>query len=253
MKGVPGILIAVGLGVAGAICNWLYLQRLAGQEAKEFFIGVKPGVQLNAGDVIRAEHVVEVGIPRSALGNLDQVAPLWKIRDAVIGFPTNRSFRGGELVLYDDVKTPGQRDLNEKLGPDEVALWIPVDPRTFNPGRVNPEDEVSFIVPRGGAAMLSPTPIEDADGGGGEPPPVVQPGGASEIIGPFRILEIGSRTGRPEVQKAAGARAGNETSITVVAKITGGKLEPKAQRITEVVRTTRSQGLQVLLHAKRKK
>jgi len=246
MKGVPGILIAVGLGIAGAICNWFYLERLAGQEAKEQFIGIKAGTQLNAGEVIRAEHVIPVGIPKSSLGNLDQVAPLWKFRDAVIGLPTNRSFRGGELVLQDDVKTPAQRDLNEKLGPDEVAIWIPVDPRTFNPSRVNPEDEVSFIVPR--SAPNSPPPIDE-----NEPAGNVQSGGTSEIIGPFRILEIGSRTGRPEVQKAAGARGGNETSITVVAKMVGGKLEAKAQRITDIVRTTRSQGLQVMLHPKKKR
>ena len=249
MKGLPGILIALGLGVAGAIINWLYLERLAGQQARVQFIGIKTGTQLNAGDVIREEHIMPVGIPRSSLGSLDQVAPTWDIKGSVVGFATSRSFRGGEIVLLDDVKTPAQRDLNEKLGPEEVALWIPVDPRTFNPGRVNPEDEVSFIIPHGGDFAM-PTPIED--GGEGGEPPVLQPGGGSEIIGPFRILEIGSRTGRPEVQRAAGSRTGNETSITVVAKIVGGRLEPKAQRITDVVRATRSQGLQVLLHPKRK-
>jgi Flp pilus assembly protein CpaB len=244
MKGVPGILIAIGLGLAGAICNWFYLERLAGQEAKEVFIGIKAGTQLNAGDVIREEHLIPIGIPRSALGNLDQVAPIWKFRGAVVGLSTNRSFRGGELVLQDDVKSPGQRDLNEKLGPDEVAVWIPVDPRTFNAGRVNPNDEVSFLIPRSGGA--SPTPL------GEEAPAVIQNTGGQEILGPFRILEIGSRTGRPEVQKAAGARTGNEASITVVAKLQNGKLEPKALRLTDLVRSTRAQGLQVLLHAKKK-
>lgn len=241
MKGIPGILVAVGLGIAGALCNWFYLERLAGREAKVEFIGVRTGVQLNAGEVIKDEHIVSIGIPRSHVGNLQQVAPTWDIRRTVTGQVTSRTFRGGEIVLQDDVRTPGQRDLNEKLGPDEVALWLPVDPRTFSPSRVNPDDEVSFLAPRTGGE--SPTPIGDPSGARA---------GSGEIIGPFRILEIGTRTGRPEVQKAAGVRGGNETSLTIVVKMPGGRLEPKAERLTEIIRQTKSQGLQVLLHPKKK-
>ncbi len=246
MKGIPGIIVAVGLGLIGALCNWFYLDRLAGKEAKEQFIGIKAGVQLNSGDPIKEEHLIAVGIPRSNLGNLEQVAPKWSAYKSVIGQPTVRTYRGGEIVTFDDLTTPGQRDLSDKLGPDEVAMWLPVDPRSFSSARVNPDDEVMFIAPRAGAD--SPTPIP-------EDTPVGVPSGTgtSEVIGPFRILEIGTRTGRPEIQRAAGLRSGNESSITVTAKLLNGRLEPKAERLTDIIRQTRSQGLQVLLLPKKKK
>jgi len=243
MKGVPGLLLALGLGLAGALCNWFYLERLAGRQARVGFIGIKAGTTLNAGDVIRSEHLLQVDLPKTAVVGLDEVAPLWTVRSTVIGQRTNRSYRGGEIVLQQDLQTIGVKSLNEKLGPNEVALWLPVDPRTFNPSRVNPEDEVSFVVPQLPGSASSPTPI-----GSSVPAGSTQ----NEIIGPFRILEIGNRTGRPEVQRTSGLRPGSEASITIVATLNAGKLDPKVERILEIMRTTRSQGLQVLLHPRQR-
>lgn len=255
MKGVQGILIAIGLGLAGTILSWFYLERLAGREAKVVFIGIKPSAAINVGDVIRNEHLTQIEIPKSRVGNLESVAPLWEYRNTVIGLPSTRTFQGGEIVLQQDLRSPGMRDLNDKLGKNEVAIWLPVDPRTFNASRVNPDDEVSFVVPRAGLPA-GPTPV------GAPPTPAAQ--GPSEIIGPFRILEIGSRTGRTEVYRAQGGRTANEATITVVAKLIGGQvdpatgefrggtLEPLAERILEVIRQTKSQGLQVILHPKKK-
>lgn len=246
MKGIPGIVLALGLGLAGAVLSWFYLEGLAGSDSRVGLIGIRSGVQLNPGETINADHLVRVDIPRAAVGNLEQVAVLWDYQSTVVGQTSSRSYRGGEIVLSQDLRTPGQRELNEKLGPEEVALWLPVDPRTFNPSRVNPDDEISFLIPRvavGNLGTLAPIP---------ETEPV--PGGhsGSELVGPFRILEIGNRTGRNDVYRAAGGRGGNETAITVVAKLAGGRLEPKAERITEYLRGSRSQGLQVLLHPKRR-
>ena len=253
MKGIQGILIAVGLGMSGVILSWFYLERLAGREAKVAFIGVQNNARINIGDLIRESDLERVDIPKSRVGNLETVAPLWDYRSTVVDQPSSRSFSGGEIILYQDIRSPGMRDLNEKLGKDEVAVWLPVDPRTFNASRVNPDDEVSFIVPRPGGG---PTPI------GTVPPP--NSSGANEIIGPFRILEIGSRTGRTEVYRSVGGRPQAEATITVVAKLVGGHvdpgtgvyqggtLEPVAERILDVIRQTKSQGLQVILHPKRK-
>lgn len=241
MKGVQGILISIGLGLAGAICNWMYLERLAGKEAKVSFIAIKSDVQLNVGDILREDHLVRIDIPRSAVGNLEQVAPRYDKRVLVIGFPTTRSFQGGELVLGQDIRTPATKDLNEKLGANEVALWIPVDTRTFNSSRVNPDDEISFVLPRAGGTMSS---------GGEEGAPVAT--SSSEIVGPFRILEIGNRTGRPEVQRASGVRQAVDSSITIVAKLEKGHLDAKTERVTEYMRSTKSQGLQVIVHPKAK-
>ena len=246
MKGVQGLLLSLGLGLAGAVCNWFYLERLAGKEAKVSFIGIRSEAQVNIGDVLLESHLVRVDIPRSAVGNLDQVAPKWDQKPNVAGQATSRSYQGGELVLHQDLKTPGAKDLNDKLGQDEVALWLPIDNRTFNSMRVNPDDEVTFVLPRVGLGGVSPTPISNPSGNAG--------GGSSnnEYIGPFRILELGSRTGRPEVQKAAGTRQANENVLAIVAKFINGQLEPRAERITEYVRASKSNGLQVILHPKKK-
>lgn len=241
MKGVQGLLLSLGLGLAGAICNWMYLERLAGREHRVSFIAIKADQQINVGNILREDQLVKIDLPLSAVGNLDQVASRWDQRSLIVGFPSTRSFRGGELVLQQDTRTPGAKDLNEKIGKNEVALWIPIDSRTFNPSRVNPNDEVSFLLPRlGGPTQM---PASDA-----QTPPV---NSTSEIVGPFRILEIGNRTGRPEVQQAAGvAPSTSGGSITVVAKVDNGHLDAKSERITEYLRSSRSQGLQVILHPK---
>ena len=246
MKGVQGILLSIGLGLAGAVCNWMYLERLAGKEAKVSFIAIRTDLSkpVNAGDILLEEHLVRINIPRSAVGNLEQVAPRYEEMKLIVGFPTTRSFQGGELVLGQDIRTPATKDLNEKLGVNEVALWIPVDANTFNSSRVNPDDEISFILPRVGGAIAMP-----GGGEGGGTPTVAS---SSEIVGPFRILEIGNRTGRPEVQRQSAGRQDNSRSITIVAKMEKGHLDAKTERVTEYMRSTKSQGLQVIVHPKAK-
>lgn len=243
MKGVQGILLSLGLGLAGAVCNWMYLERLAGREARISFIAVKSDVQINVGDILREDQLVPINIPSSAVGNLPQVAPRWEGLKYVVGMASTRSYRGGELVLEQDIRTPAHKDLNEKIGKNEVAIWIPVDMRTFNSARVNPDDEVSFILPR----VAGPTVPQTEENPNPSPPASTS---TNDIVGPFRILEIGNRTGRPEVYRAAGVRQTVDNSITVVAKLENGHLDSKMERVTEYMRSTKSQGLQVLLHPK---
>lgn len=240
MKGIQGLLLSLGLGLAGAVCNWMYLERLAGKEARVSFIAIKADAQINIGDTLREDQLVRIDIPSSAIGNLDQVAPRWGDRMLVVGWPSNRSYRGGELVLQQDIRTPAAKDLNEKIGKNEVALWIPVDMRTFNSARVNPDDEISFLLPKQGGPTMAPV----AEG------TTAAVASSSDIVGPFRILEIGNRTGRPEVQRASGVRQTIDSSITIVAKLENGHLDAKTERITEYMRSSKSQGLQAILHPK---
>src|SRR5262245_40210689 len=106
-----GLLIAAGLGLAGAICNWFYLESRAQADAKIAFIGVKPDVQLKIGDVFKADQFEPVELPKSRTGNLEDVAPLWSARDAVIGLRANKAYGGGELIFRQDLTTPAQEDL----------------------------------------------------------------------------------------------------------------------------------------------
>jgi hypothetical protein len=50
MKGVPGLLIAVGLGIAGAFCNWMYLAAKGHDLDMVDFIGISENAKINPGD-----------------------------------------------------------------------------------------------------------------------------------------------------------------------------------------------------------
>jgi hypothetical protein len=182
MRGLTGLLIAAGLGLAGALCNWMYLDSLATNEARLAFIGVKPDVRLNVGDIFKADQFEAVEIPRNRLGNLQDAAPLWSAREAVIGLRANKAYAGGELILRQDLATPAQEDLASLLAEDEVARWVPIDPRAVIPEQINPGDLVSFETPQPAApAAVSPTTGSQ---------PLTMPSAIREVIGPFRVLAV---------------------------------------------------------------
>lgn len=232
------MLLAAGLGLAGALCNWLYLDSLARAETRLAFIGVKPDVRLNIGDVFKADQFEAVDIPRSHVGNLPDVAPLWSAREAVIGLRANKPYAGGELILRQDLTTPAQEDLASVLADDEVARWVPIDSRAVITEQINPGDLVSFEVPKASSAVV--------ENGGASP---VQQPAEMEIIGPFRVLAIGSRRERPNIQQARGRSGGPENTITIAVQLKGGALEPRAVKLFDAVRDAGSQGMYVLLHS----
>ncbi|MBX3443007.1 MAG: hypothetical protein KF774_11435 [Planctomyces sp.] len=251
MRGLMGLTIAAALGLAGAVCNWLYLDSLARSEARLAFIGVRPDVRLNIGEQFKADHFEPVEIPRTRTGNLQDAAPLWSARDAVIGLRANRPYAGGELILRQDLTTPAQEDVAALLADDEAARWVPIDPRAVIPEQINPGDLVSFEVPR--------LPRSTADGPPAEspttPPTVILPDSANpaardvEIIGPFRVLAVGARRERPNIQQARGRLASNENTITIAVRVQKDAVEPRAARLFDAVRASGSQGVYVLLHS----
>ena len=73
MKGAPGLLIAVGLGIVGAFCNWVYLAQ-KGQELERLdFIGIDENVKINAGDKFNEAQFMKISVPKNAVGNLDNL------------------------------------------------------------------------------------------------------------------------------------------------------------------------------------
>ena len=244
MRGLTGLLIAAGLGLAGALCNWMYLDSLATSEARLAFIGVKPDVRLNVGDIFKADHFEQVEIPRSRVGNLQDTAPLWSAREAVIGLRANKPYAGGELILRQDLATPAQEDLASMLAEDEVARWVPIDPRAVIPEQINPGDLVSFETPQP-AATKTTAPDET----GSQPLPAPSP--VREVIGPFRVLAVGARRERPNIQQARGRSSGPENTITIAVRMPDGKMEPRAVKLFDAVRASGSQGVYVLLHSSR--
>ncbi|MCA9113643.1 MAG: hypothetical protein KDA79_01060 [Planctomycetaceae bacterium] len=236
MKGVQGIVIAVALGLTGAFCNWFYVSRQAGEYERVRFVAVSADAQINMGDRFKESHFATVEIPRANVGNLSRTAVLWRDLPTVINMRATRAYRGGEILLQQDLKTPARQDLASRIGRDERVMWLPVDQRTFDAAHVNPGDLVSFQVP----ALLNGSPVPAGSSAGGS---------GYEIIGPFRILALGNRMGTREVQRAAGgSRNNSENRLAVSVRVDGNRLESKAERISEVLRVTNFQGVQVLLH-----
>ncbi len=267
MKGLVGIVLAAVLGLLGAACNWFYLQRAVQFQEQVTFIGIRPTVHLNVGDLITEEHIERIEIPRVAVGNLMHVAPQWSAKDAVLGHRATRPYMGGEIILEMDLVTPVQQDLASTLNENEVARWVPIDPRSVIPDQINPGDLVSFEVAT--AAFLSapslpmtppttppgtePPNEEGPSGGAAASPPVVArpsvatpgPGPGPEIIGPFRVLALGNRRERREIQLAGRGRGGPENTITILVRMNGNKLEPKAAKLFEAIRAGRNATVQL--------
>ena len=242
MKGFTGLLIAAILGLAGAVCNWLYLQRASNTLDRVSFISIKPDVQLNVGDPILDEHLQRIDLPGNAAGNLSTVAPEWSARAAVIGQRANRIFAGGEIILEMDLAAPAQQQLAKTLQPNEVACWVPINSGSVVAEQINPGDLVSFEIPTATAATATDDPVATGFGGLGK-------GGTPEIIGPFRVLAIGARREPINVQQAFRGRQGTETTLTIVAQLQFGKLDPLTAQLSAALGSHNRQGLIVLLHS----
>jgi hypothetical protein len=250
MKGLLGLVLAAALGLLGAACNWLYLQRAVRFGEQQSFIAIKSTVQLNVGDLIREDHIEKVDIPTNAVGNLNNVAPLWSAKDAVLGHRATRPYMGGEIILEMDLLTPVQQDLAATLQENEVARWVPIDPRSVIPEQINPGDLVSFEVtvtevppstpPKLNVAPVQPENILGAEGSAPAPerlePTTPSISTKTEIIGPFRVLALGDRRERRNVAVAARGRGGLENTITVLVRLNGNELEPKAARLFDALR-----------------
>lgn len=243
MKGALGLTIAAGLGIVGAICNWLYLQQLAADQETVSLIAVKHGVQLNVGDPFEEGDLEPVPIPRDRAGTLIERAPLWEARSAILGYGANRVFHGGEILLTADTEAPAVRNLAETLQDDEVARWVPIDTRAVVTEQINPGDLVSFDV---GTSGGGPTPAS----GDGTASPVA----GSKIIGPFRVLALGNRREPTNIAQSARTRGGAApNTIAIVIKLQNGQYEPTAAELFEALRSVGTNGVGVQLHSSRAK
>ena len=240
MKGAMGLAIAAGLGIVGAVCNWLYLQRLAEEQEVVHFIAVKPNVQLNIGDKFNEGDLEPVELPRARVGNLIERAPLWSARDTVVGLPANRPFRGKEIILETDLIAPAVRELADSLPPDVIARWVPIDARSVVVDQINPGDTVSFDPGSGGGAV--PTPAGTPPGGNS----------STRLIGPFEVLALGTRREPINVDQASGARrTTSSNSITIKVRMVNGEMEPEAVRLFDAIARAGNQGVSVVLHSSR--
>lgn len=241
MKGVPGLLIAVGLAIAGGLCNWFYMAQKSRELDLVQFVGVAEA-GIKQGDIIQSSSLTSIPIPLRYAQRLKEVAPTYNDISTVVGMTAYRDFQGGELVLTQDLKTPPNNDLKRDLGTDEVAIWVNVDSRGFVPQFFAGGDEVSFIVPA--VAPRQATAISQ---------PGQQLDQPTEVIGPFYILALGNRRGTADRAKAAGMSQTSENVIAIrVKKVSGTQLEEKAQLLLSRLRLSGNQALGLVMHSERK-
>lgn len=270
MKSIHALILALGLGIAGALFNWAYLANKTRDVQTVEYIGVAPGATLAQGDLLQEKNLVAVPVPEGAAGNLDDFAIRYREIKTVLDRPVWRTLTEGRLLLRDDLETPPQRlRLGEDpvVGENERAMWIPVDTRTFVPSLVEPGQFVSFLLPRspaglgGGRSIVAP-PESSADEpsdepeadepGGPSPTPATAPGGDTEIIGPFKILSLGNRLGSADVMRAARVPQVQENVMTISVRVENDRLEPRAEKLWQWLRSTNFREVGILLHPPRK-
>jgi len=265
MKGIHGLILAIGLGIAGALFNFAYLASRSRDVEKVAFIGVKEDKIIGRGEPLSEDNLEPVEIPRRWVGKLDEYAVLWSARQTVLGRGVSRPLEGGSLLLRADLKTP-PRELsfgaNLAPGMQEVAYWVPIDTRRLVPSLIHPGDMVSFIV----SASRGDSPTLAAEARRADPPGKADPKAAPaaaparppsrdvvDLCGPFKVLSIGNRLGTQDVMQAAKIAQTQENVMTIAVKIENGQMEPEAARLVRVIEQTGSKPLGYILHSRSQK
>ncbi len=247
MKGITGLIVAIGLGIAAALLNLAYLAKTADRVEKIDFVAIKSDHAIGPGERLTEEHLGRVGIPKHSVGNLDKVAVLWNDRQTVVDQTVWRMLKGGSMLLNDDLKTPPQElQFSENLGEgvEERAMFVPIDVRQSVPRLVIPGRYVDFYA--SSPSRYLPTPDGPAEPNPASP--AARPPGAADIIGPFRVLALGNRLGRPEVLRASKTAQVQENVMAVAVKLENKKLEAKALALLKLLDATGGRGVRILLH-----
>lgn len=257
-----GLLIAVSLAMVAGVLNWKYLQRKSAEIEMVSFVAIKDGVRIKPGDQFAEQHFVPLDIPRKHVGNLENSAVLYSYRDSIVSMKALKPYVGGEVVLAQDLKTPPEEF---KLGPDELAIFVPVDGGSFVSSLVEPGDMVSFYV-NSTVAMIDENPENDQapvdgpdqpewnlDGTKRVETPTTQTSGSAEYIGPFRVLSLGDRLGSYEVSRASGGRSAQENVMGIAVKRVGNGVEPKAEKLLQRVNSASFRQAGFMLHPRPKK
>jgi hypothetical protein len=183
-----------------------------------------------------------ISIPKVHIGNLDKVAVKYDSRSAVIGDKAKKTYTGDELIMQDDLRTPGILQPIEKLGTNEIAVQIPVDTSSFVASRVNPGDQIGFAV----------KPLTKLSPGSKKEPSEADNNSSKEfeILGPYDLIMIGDRTGSTEIYKATQGNSKNENILTFRGKIKDKKLDQETEKLIKLKNGEYGQIIQLLLYPK---
>ncbi len=226
MKGAPGIVVAIFLGLLGAVLNWVYLDAKTKDVDSVSFLGVREGASIQVGEPFRHQHFIEVRIPRMHARHLEDFVYLYKDEATIVGTRATQAYRGGELIHREDYVTPSS---SLALKKDEMLFWISVDPRSIVPELIVPGDRIRFDFPN-----VNRSVTRSALEAGLEPAVVPQ---AFEEIGPFTVKTLGNRLGRVEVMRANRQSPAQEQKIGIVINQTDAEELARFDKLRERVLT----------------
>src|SRR5436190_319272 len=106
MKGVPGLLLAIGLGIAGAFASWFYLAQKSRELDQVEFLAIAPEREINTGHLFTKDDFVPVPIPRQNVGSLERVAMKYNMLSTVTNTRARRTYAPLELFMNRDTSTP---------------------------------------------------------------------------------------------------------------------------------------------------
>jgi len=227
MKGAPGIVVALFLGLLGAVLNWVYLDSKTKDVDGISFLGVREGASIQVGEPFRYEHFAEVRIPRRHAGRLEEFVYLYKDEATIVGTRATQVYQGGELIHREDYVTPSSK---LELKKDEILFWISVDPRSIVPELIVPGDRIQFYFPN-----LNRGLTRAAADVGLAPDALAPP--AIEDIGPFTVKTMGNRMGRVEVMRANRQSPAQEQKIGIVIDQTDPEEMARFEKLKERVLT----------------
>jgi hypothetical protein len=267
MKGIQGLVLALALGILGAVFNCIYLASRAKDVDNVDFVAIAPNVVLVRGEPLKDEQLSKVSIPRQNVGNLGQYALLWSAKDTVVGSKVWRAKTGGSLLLNDDTTTPPGELAFGHDDPNERAFFVPINTGNIVTSLLSPGDEVSFLVNRSRFAAPAPAPAKPAaesaakDAGVAKDKeklkpvadPVASPAVDTDVIGPFKILAIGNRMSSTPVWNAGRSASTSENVLTISVTMKDlDHLDEKPQKLWDLLKATNFQQVGVLLHPRKR-
>src|SRR5688572_24168647 len=144
MKGATGLIVAVFLGLAGAVMNWFYLDQKTRDIQNMSFVGIKEDVTLKSGELVRRDQLEEVPIPERFGKKLLNIVHPWSDVSTLVDRPVQREITGGQLFFRHFSTTP-PREL--ELAANEVHFVVTVDSGGVVPDLINPGDRITFVLP----------------------------------------------------------------------------------------------------------
>lgn len=211
----------------GLLAGWIYYSSATKTvESAEFTRLIE---NIKAGDTFDDSQLEKVEL-RGDVEALRNSAVLYAERKVLFNKSAQYSLKKGDLVFFRDI-TPPSPDL--PLQPDEAALPVSLEGVGLPPQLIRVGDQIEFIVGKPAA------PPRTAPGKGTAlPSPVEESPLELEVIGPFRVVSVGTLTYRTAGDEST-SRTSQANSLTVAIKRQGSRIEDR--NVLELIRASQEE------------